>query len=174
MDYPEDPCPFCTIASAFKPISPLAPSASSTICTPSTTTNAAGQAVVPIVTHQEDSARSSSQQEDQQNDPWDPEQTDPPSFVILSTPDVIAFFDIAPLTRGHILVAPRNHRKKVGDLGVLEGGEVSQFSLPCLHYSSFHYSGFPFLRFWVRREWSESASNQSYADIHCFHVTAAR
>lgn len=127
MDYPDEPCPFCTIASAFEPISPLAPSASSTISNPSSTTTATGQTVVPTVTHQEDSARSTSQQEDQQNDPWNPEQTDPPSFVILSTPDVIAFFDIAPLTRGHILVAPRNHRKKVGDLEVREGGEVSHF-----------------------------------------------
>lgn len=54
----------------------------------------------------------------------DPEKVDPPSFVLFSSEHVIAFLDIMPLTRGHVLVAPRNHRVKVGDLSPDESGEV--------------------------------------------------
>lgn len=53
-----------------------------------------------------------------------PEQLDPPSFVLYSSEHIIAFLDIMPLTRGHVLVAPRKHRIKVGDLSPDEGAEV--------------------------------------------------
>jgi diadenosine tetraphosphate (Ap4A) HIT family hydrolase len=36
----------------------------------------------------------------------------------------MAFLDIMPLTRGHVLVAPRHHYQMLGDLGVLAGQEV--------------------------------------------------
>ncbi|KIW95207.1 uncharacterized protein Z519_03791 [Cladophialophora bantiana CBS 173.52] len=61
----------------------------------------------------------------------DPEQLDPPSFVLYSSEHVIAFLDIMPLTRGHVLVAPRKHRVKVGDLSPSEGAEIGRV-LPLL------------------------------------------
>ena len=56
--------------------------------------------------------------------PWDPRRppasvavdlTDPASFVVLSTPTLVAFLDILPLSRGHLLVCPRAHRPKLTD-----------------------------------------------------------
>ncbi|KAK9444686.1 Histidine triad-like protein [Metarhizium brunneum] len=41
--------------------------------------------------------------------------TSPPSFVVLSTPLVVAFLDIMPLSRGHLLLCPRAHRPKLTD-----------------------------------------------------------
>lgn len=64
-------------------------------------------------------------------DPSTPDHADfnsnklmPASFVVLSTPHVVAFLDIAPLTRGHVLLMPRKHRWKIGDLSPSEGAEV--------------------------------------------------
>lgn len=54
----------------------------------------------------------------------DPEKVYPPAFVLLSTPHVVAFLDIYPLTRGHVLVCPRRHAEKVGDMTSSEGAEV--------------------------------------------------
>ncbi|KAJ9497995.1 hypothetical protein H2202_006598 [Exophiala xenobiotica] len=54
----------------------------------------------------------------------DPDKLEPPSFVLYSSEHVIAFLDIMPLTRGHVLVAPRKHRVKVGDLSPDEGAEA--------------------------------------------------
>jgi diadenosine tetraphosphate (Ap4A) HIT family hydrolase len=44
--------------------------------------------------------------------------------MILSTDHVLAFLDIMPLTRGHVLVAPRRHYEMLGDMGVEAGQEV--------------------------------------------------
>ena len=41
--------------------------------------------------------------------------TTPPAFVVLSTPTLVAFLDIMPLSRGHLLVCPRVHRPKLTD-----------------------------------------------------------
>lgn len=57
---------------------------------------------------------------------WDPERIEPPGYVILSTPDVIAFLDIAPLTRGHVLIAPRKHRLKMADLDSRAASELGR------------------------------------------------
>lgn len=51
----------------------------------------------------------------------------PLSYIILSTEHVLAFLDIMPLTRGHVLVAPRNHYKLLGDMGVQAGQEVLSY-----------------------------------------------
>ncbi|PYH99119.1 HIT domain protein [Aspergillus ellipticus CBS 707.79] len=98
-------CPFCDIASAYPPISP--------------TTYA----------------------QSKKNDPH-PNTVAPPSqpptpdamigdqaraHLILSTKTVLAFLDIMPLTRGHVLVAPRGHFEKLGDMGVGGGREVGQW-----------------------------------------------
>lgn len=51
---------------------------------------------------------------------------DPPSFVLFSNEHVIAFLDIMPLTRGHVLIAPRKHRVKIGDLSTDESAEIGR------------------------------------------------
>ncbi|KAJ6089722.1 hypothetical protein N7467_004938 [Penicillium canescens] len=53
------------------------------------------------------------------------------SHVILSTEHIIAFLDIMPLTRGHVLVASRHHYQMLGDMGVLAGQEMGKW-LPIL------------------------------------------
>lgn len=57
---------------------------------------------------------------------WDPELLTPPTYTFLSTPHIIAFLDIAPLTRGHVLVVPRQHRVKIGNLTPDEAGEIGR------------------------------------------------
>ncbi|KEF53330.1 uncharacterized protein A1O9_10778 [Exophiala aquamarina CBS 119918] len=51
---------------------------------------------------------------------------DPPSFVLFSSEHVIAFLDIMPLTRGHVLIAPRKHRVKIGDLSGDESAQIGR------------------------------------------------
>lgn len=63
---------------------------------------------------------------DSESSQWDPERIDPPGYVIISTPDVIAFLDIAPLTRGHVLIAPRKHRVKMGELDSRTASELGR------------------------------------------------
>lgn len=46
------------------------------------------------------------------------------AHLILSTEHVLAFLDIMPLTNGHVLIAPRRHYEKLGDMGVAAGQEV--------------------------------------------------
>lgn len=54
------------------------------------------------------------------------DKLDPPSFVLLTTAHAIAFLDIMPLTRGHVLVAPRHHRVKLGDMTASESAEIGR------------------------------------------------
>lgn len=44
-----------------------------------------------------------------------PARTTPASFLVLSTPSLIAFLDILPLSPGHLLICPRPHRPKLTD-----------------------------------------------------------
>ncbi|KAF2173180.1 hypothetical protein M409DRAFT_17125 [Zasmidium cellare ATCC 36951] len=46
----------------------------------------------------------------------DPEKVDPQCHLILSTPHVLAFLDIMPISPGHILLTTRNHYRKLSDL----------------------------------------------------------
>ena len=48
----------------------------------------------------------------------------PPTHIILSTKHVLAFLDIMPLTRGHVLVISRGHYERLGQVGVGVGREV--------------------------------------------------
>lgn len=48
----------------------------------------------------------------------------PNCHLILSTPSVMAFLDILPLSEGHTLVVPRNHRVKLKDLKGAEGAAL--------------------------------------------------
>lgn len=50
--------------------------------------------------------------------------TETTAHMILSTDHVLAFLDIMPLTRGHVLVAPRRHYEMLGDMDVEAGQEV--------------------------------------------------
>jgi diadenosine tetraphosphate (Ap4A) HIT family hydrolase len=63
--------------------------------------------------------------------PFDPSATSPPAYPILSTPSVIAFLDIMPLARGHLLVAPRRHAEKMSDLSADEAASLGAW-LPLL------------------------------------------
>lgn len=47
------------------------------------------------------------------------------AHMILSTKYVLAFLDIMPLTKGHVLVVTRDHYKTLWDLDVKIGMEVS-------------------------------------------------
>jgi histidine triad (HIT) family protein len=39
-----------------------------------------------------------------------------PALVVLDSPDVVAFLDIRPVFKGHVLVAPRTHVETLVDL----------------------------------------------------------
>lgn len=43
----------------------------------------------------------------------DPEAISPSTFLVLSTPLLIAFLDILPLSHGHVLLCPRRHAQKL-------------------------------------------------------------
>lgn len=47
--------------------------------------------------------------------PAEPSRTSPASYVVLSTPDLVAFLDIMPLSPGHLLLCTRAHRPKLTD-----------------------------------------------------------
>jgi diadenosine tetraphosphate (Ap4A) HIT family hydrolase len=51
----------------------------------------------------------------------------PSCFLVLQAPEVLAFLDIMPMTRGHLLVATRKHRRKIGDLEPAEGRDIGEF-----------------------------------------------
>ncbi|KAL4881548.1 HIT-like domain-containing protein [Aspergillus karnatakaensis] len=53
------------------------------------------------------------------------------AFLVLSTEHVLAFLDIMPLTRGHVLVVPRKHSEKISEIGVKMGRELGTW-LPIL------------------------------------------
>ncbi|PTU18364.1 hypothetical protein P175DRAFT_0366718 [Aspergillus ochraceoroseus IBT 24754] len=86
-------CPFCKIAAAYPPISPSTPTPTST--STSTSTSSSPPENAPVSS-----------------------DSDSHAFLILSTRHVLAFLDTMPLTRGHILVVPRDHYEKLGEVGV--------------------------------------------------------
>ncbi|EEQ90449.1 hypothetical protein RJZ56_003937 [Blastomyces dermatitidis] len=55
----------------------------------------------------------------------------PQAHLFLSTKHVLAFLDIMPLTRGHVLVIARGHYEKLGNVGVEVGKELGKW-LPIL------------------------------------------
>jgi diadenosine tetraphosphate (Ap4A) HIT family hydrolase len=61
----------------------------------------------------------------------DPELLDPNAFVLLSTPLVMAFLDIMPLSPGHLLVTTRAHHEKLSDVTEEESRELGYW-LPVL------------------------------------------
>jgi hypothetical protein len=79
LHYPPETCPFCTIAAAFP--FPVSSSNSPTLWTSSK--------------DQESSTDCVPKEEES-----DPEKTNPSSFVVLRSRDVVAFLDILPMTGG--------------------------------------------------------------------------
>ncbi|KAK3378872.1 HIT-like domain-containing protein [Lasiosphaeria ovina] len=51
----------------------------------------------------------------------------PATFVVLSTPLLVAFLDIMPLSRGHVLLCPREHRPKLTDVTAAEAQEMGGY-----------------------------------------------
>ena len=105
---PSDSCPFCGIASSYPPIQPSS-------CLPkengADTSNHHEQKH-----HNEPLANSLSFPSD---DPGGRH-----AHLVLSTESILAFLDIMPLTKGHLLVITRDHYEKLGDLNVETGREV--------------------------------------------------
>jgi diadenosine tetraphosphate (Ap4A) HIT family hydrolase len=54
----------------------------------------------------------------------------PRCFLVLSAPRVLAFLDIMPMTRGHLLVISRTHREKVENVLAEEGRDLGRLDLP--------------------------------------------
>ncbi|KAK3687576.1 HIT-like domain-containing protein [Podospora appendiculata] len=52
---------------------------------------------------------------------------EPTTFVVLSTPLLIAFLDIMPLSPGHVLLCPRSHRRKLTDATPAEARELGRY-----------------------------------------------
>ncbi|KAI1420502.1 HIT domain-containing protein [Xylaria sp. FL1777] len=57
----------------------------------------------------------------------DPSKLVPASFVVLSTPMLMAFLDIMPLSHGHLLLCPRSHRPKLSDVSPEEAAELGSY-----------------------------------------------
>lgn len=57
----------------------------------------------------------------------DPSKLDPASFVVLSTPMLMAFLDIMPLSPGHLLLCPRSHRPKLSDISPDEAAGLGSY-----------------------------------------------
>lgn len=51
----------------------------------------------------------------------------PETYILLSTPVVIAFLDIMPLSRGHLLVCPRRHAPKLTGTTPAEARELGYY-----------------------------------------------
>ncbi|KXX78505.1 Hit family protein 1 [Madurella mycetomatis] len=51
----------------------------------------------------------------------------PATFIVLSTPTLIAFLDIMPLSLGHILLCPRRHCGKLTDTTPDEAAELGRY-----------------------------------------------
>ncbi|KAL2005863.1 hypothetical protein VTN00DRAFT_10356 [Thermoascus crustaceus] len=95
---PSPSCPFCAIASAYPPIPP-----SSFLSEPSSS-------ITSIQTPQPETSAPQAQ-----------------AHLVLSTQHVLAFLDIMPLTRGHVLVVTRGHWEDLGRVGVGVGMELGKW-----------------------------------------------
>jgi hypothetical protein len=68
----------------------------------------------------------------------------PQTHLILSTRHVLAFLDIMPLTRGHLLVTSRGHYERLGQVGIEVGSEVCcDLPFPRLLLKKKFFSPFP-------------------------------
>ncbi len=53
-----------------------------------------------------------------------PAKLSPHAFVVLSTPSLLAFLDVMPLARGHLLLCPRAHRPRLTDVTAREAADM--------------------------------------------------
>ncbi|KAE8325852.1 HIT-like domain-containing protein [Aspergillus sergii] len=103
-------CPFCNIASTYPPIYPTTFTPENN-CPNSPNTKKPYTSPISL--------------------PDSSDPTQPTAHLILSTKHVLAFLDIMPLTRGHVLVIPRTHYEKLGDVDIKVSRELGQW-LPIL------------------------------------------
>ncbi|KAK8167070.1 HIT-like domain-containing protein [Phyllosticta citrichinensis] len=114
--YPQT-CPFCSIAAAYPHRSA---SANSTNSISSSSSRDSSITTTPFLLSSIPLTPSH----------IDPAKVSPAAYVVLAAPRVLAFLDIMPMTRGHLLVTTRRHRRKVEEL--VGGGEGGSFWLPLL------------------------------------------
>ncbi|BDD58458.1 hypothetical protein MAP00_003736 [Monascus purpureus] len=60
-------------------------------------------------------------------EPADKESTAGKAFIVLSTKYLLAFLDIMPLSRGHVLVVTRKHYRTLDKVGVELGMELGKW-----------------------------------------------
>lgn len=99
---PEESCPFCAIAATYPPQSPSQSQSTTTSSQPGTNI----ESTSPLTIAPEITAEAA-------------------AHLILSTKHVLAFLDIMPLTRGHVLLVTRDHFDKLEEMGVCVSREVS-------------------------------------------------
>lgn len=110
-------CPFCNIAAKYPPISPLSFN--------SNPDDAITTTPDPLLSRlRAETAETGSGQGSGSGLEPELESESSRAYLILSTESVLAFLDIMPLTRGHVLVTTREHCGTVGDVGVTTGREV--------------------------------------------------
>ena len=56
----------------------------------------------------------------------DAQKVDPNCHLVLSAPTVLAFLDIMPMTRGHLLVTSRSHHVKIGEVPGQEAADIGR------------------------------------------------
>ncbi|KAJ9294095.1 hypothetical protein DTO271G3_7223 [Paecilomyces variotii] len=96
---PSSSCPFCKISSLYPPIAP-----SSFLSDRSSSSSSSSSKTASPSTSSEGQAH-----------------------LVLSTRHVLAFLDIMPLTRGHLLLITREHHEKLGEIGVRDGQELGKW-----------------------------------------------
>ncbi|PSK37492.1 hypothetical protein B9Z65_2234 [Elsinoe australis] len=69
----------------------------------------------------------------------DPERIDPQCHLLLSTPLVLAFLDILPISQGHVLLITREHAEKLSDVPPQSSSPAT--CSPSLWRRSFPYEG---------------------------------
>ena len=118
--YPQS-CPFCIIAAAYP--APESPSLSATSSMPKT-------AETQVFRH-EAITTTAAQLRSAVPETVDVRKVEPNCFLVLSAPEVLAFLDIMPMTRAHLLVVAREHREKIGDVNGREARDLGK-SFPSL------------------------------------------
>jgi diadenosine tetraphosphate (Ap4A) HIT family hydrolase len=63
------------------------------------------------------------------------------AHIVVSTRDVIAFLDIMPLSRGHVLVCPRRHVEKMTELSPADNAQIAAW-LPVIARAACKVSGY--------------------------------
>lgn len=89
----------------------------------------------------------------------------PETYVVLSTPVVVAFLDIMPLSRGHLLLCPRRHAPKLTEATSTESRELGFY----LHVLSTALSKATGVEDWNVVQNNGAAAAQVVPHMH-FHI----